>query len=78
LTAVSVARSALILLMHAVRDAAKPSADVMVPASGGGSPASVPELLPLDDVLPLEDVLPLDDVLPLPELLLPELLVDEL
>src|SRR5208337_1633647 len=83
-TAVSLARSALILLMHAVREAPKPSADVTVPAS---SPLPLEELLldplllPEDPLLPLEEPLLLPLLLPLlPEdVLLPlePLLVDD-
>ena len=44
-TAVSVARSALILLMHAVREGPKPSSDITVPVS-----TSAPESISGDDV----------------------------
>jgi hypothetical protein len=90
LTAVLVARRALILLMHAVRDGPKPSSDVTVPASSSAPPLEEPLLLPLELplleplleplLLPLE--LPLLEPLLLPlellEPLLPELPLLEL
>jgi hypothetical protein len=71
LTAVLVARRALILLMHAVRDGPKPSSDVTVPASSSLPPLDEPLLLPLE--LPLLEPLLLPLELPLLEPLLPPL-----
>jgi hypothetical protein len=69
---VSVARSLLISLMHAMRDAPKPSASVVLPLDEPLEPLLLPLeplLLPDDPLLPLEPLLPDDPLLPLEPLL---------